>query len=158
MRPALVLACALALSAEPAAADGPNSSGAGALALAALVGVHSPTLNSQQKQALADMLDGELNFPSNAPFAVAADSVVCRQGDVDISYHDCTLKFGAATPMLNGRVAHELFATLIENGVPSDGAAGSSYESVSHLACTINPVEVKQKGGGGVTCAWSPGP
>ena len=90
--------------------------------------MHSPTLNSQQKQALADMLDGELNFPSNAPFAVAADSVVCRQGDVDISYHDCTLKFGAATPMLNGRVAHELFATLIENGVPSDGAAGSSYE------------------------------
>ena len=158
MRSVIFFACALALSAEPAAADGPSSSGAGVLALAALVGVHSPTLASQQKQALADMLDGKLNFPSNASFAVAADSVVCRQSDVDISYHDCTLKFGAATRLLNGRGAHELYATLIENGVPSDGAAGSSYESVSHLACTINLAEVKQKGGDGATCAWAPGP
>ncbi len=153
----LVFACAFTVPAAPAAADGTGSSGAGALALAALVGAHSPTLDSQQKQALADMLDGKLNFPSNAPFAVAADSVVCRQSDVDISHHDCALKFGAATRMLNGRVAHELYATLIENGVPSDGAAGSSYESVSRLACTINPAEVKQKGGGGATCAWTPG-
>ncbi len=160
MRPALVLACAcaLALSSQPAAADGPSSSSAGALALAALVGAHSPALGSQQKQALADMLDGSLNFPSNAPISVAADSIACRQSDVDISHHDCALKFGAATRALNGRGAHELYATLIENGVPSDGAAGSSYESVSHLACTIKPGEVKQKGGGGATCAWAPGP
>jgi len=158
MRPALILACAFALSAGPAAADGVSSSGAGALALAALVGAHSPALDSQQRQALADMLDGKLAFPSNAPIAVAADSVACRQGDIDISHHDCALKFGAATRTLNGRAAHELYATLVENGVPSDGAAGSSYESVSHLACAINPAEVKQKGGGGATCAWSPGP
>jgi hypothetical protein len=158
MRPALVLACALALSAEPAAADGPSSSGAGALALAALVGAHSPALNLQQKRALADMLDGNLDFPSDAPVALAADSVVCRQGDVDISYHDCTLKFGAATRTLNGRAAHELFATLAENGAPSGGAAGSFYESVSRLTCAIRPSELKQKGGGGATCAWAPGP
>jgi hypothetical protein len=158
MRPALILACALALSAEPAAADGLSSSGAGALALAALVAAHSPAPDSQQKQALAAMLDGKLNFSSNAPIAVATDSIACRQSDVDISYHDCTLKFGAATRLLNGRVAHELYATLIENGVPPDGAAGSSYESVSHLACTINLAEVKQKGGGGATSAWAPGP
>jgi len=158
MRLALILACALALSAEPAAADGVSSSGPGALALAALVGAHSPALDAQQKQALAGMLDGNLTFPSNAPIAVAADSIACRQGDIDISHHDCALKFGAATRTLNGRAAHELCATLVENGVPSDGAAGSSYESVSHLACAINPAEVKQKGGGGATCAWSPGP
>jgi hypothetical protein len=158
MRPALVLACALALSSQPAAADGPSSSSAGALALAALIGAHSPALGAPQKQALADMLDGNLAFASNAPISVAADGVACRQSDVDISHHDCTLKFGAATRMLTGRIAHELYATLIENGVPSDGAAGSSYESVSHLACTIKPDEVKQKDGGGATCAWAPGP
>ncbi len=158
MRPVLTLACALALTAAPAAADGLNASGAGALALAALVAAHSPALDSQRKQALADMLDGNLSFPSNASIAVAADSIACRQSDVDISYHDCALKFGAATQTLKGRAAHELYATLIENGVPSDGAAGSSYESVSHLACTIKPSEVKQKGGGGATCAWAPGP
>ena len=105
------------------------------------------------------MLDGKSQFPvERADLAVAADSIACRQSDVDISHHDCALKFGAATRALNGRGAHELYATLIENGVPSDGAAGSSYESVSHLACTIKPGEVKQKGGGGATCAWSPGP
>lgn len=158
MRFAVVLTFALTLLATPAAADGPSSSGAGALALAALVAAHSPAFGSQQKQALADMLDGNLNFPSNAPIAVAAESVVCRQGDVDISHHDCTLKFGAVTRTLDGRSAHELFATLIENGVPSDGAAGSSYESVSHLACTIKPSDVKQKDGGGANCAWAPGP
>jgi hypothetical protein len=104
------------------------------------------------------MLDGQLTFPSNAPIAVAADSIACRQSDVDISHHDCTLKFGAASQTLNGRLAHELYATLIENGVASDGAAGSIYESISHLACKITPSEVKQKAGGGATCAWAPGP
>ena len=96
--------------------------------------------------------------PSSAPIAVAAASVACRQSDVDISHHDCTLKFGAAARVLTGRAAHELFATLAENGVPGDGAAGSIYEAVSHLACAIKPAEVKQKAGGGATCAWGPGP
>jgi hypothetical protein len=155
---ALILACACTLPAAPAAADGSGASGAGALALAALVGAHAPALSPPEKHALADMLDGDLGFGFSAPFTVAADSVSCRQSDVDISHHDCTLKFGAATRTLNGRIAHELFATLIENGVPADGAASSSYESVSHLACTINPAEVKQKGGGGATCVWAPGP
>lgn len=158
MRSAPILACALAFCAEPAAADGLGSSGAGALALAALVGEQSPALDPQQKQALADMLDGKLNFTVSAPIAVAAASVACRQSDVDISHHDCTLKFGAAARALTGRAAHELFATLAENGVPGDGAAGSIYEAVSHLACAIKPAEVKQKAGGGATCAWGPGP
>jgi hypothetical protein len=154
----LVFACAFTVPAAPAVADGAGSSGAGALALAALVGAHSPALAAPQKQALADMLDGNLGFTLSAAFTVAADSVSCRQSDVDISHHDCTLKFGAATRTLNGRAAHELYATLAENGVPGDGAAGSIYEAVSHLACAIKPAEVKQKAGGGATCAWAPGP
>ena len=162
MRPTLgavlVLASAFTLTVAPATADGTGSSGAGGLALAALVGAHSPALSPPQKQALADMLDGNLGFALSAAFTVAADSVSCRQSDVDISHHDCTLKFGAATRALSGRAAHELYATLAENGVPSDGAAGSIYEAVSHLACTIKPAEVKQKAGGGATCTWAPGP
>lgn len=158
MRPALVLTCAFTLTAAPAAADGTGSSGAGALALAALAGGHSPALSPPQKHALAEMLDGNLSFALSASFTVAADSVSCRQSDIDISHHDCTLKFGAATRTLNGRAAHELYATLAENGVPGDGAAGSIYEAVSHLACAIKPAEVKQKAGGGATCAWAPGP
>lgn len=155
---ALVLACAFTVPTAPAVADGTGSSGAGALALAALAGAHSPALSLPQKHALAHMLDGDLGFGLNAPIAVAADSVSCRQSDVDISHHDCTLKFGAATRTLGGRAAHELYATLAENGVPGDGAAGSFYEAVSHLACAIKPAEVKQKAGGGATCAWTPGP
>jgi len=38
--------------------------------------------------------------------------------------------------------------------VPSDGAAGSIFEAVSNLGCTIDPGEVKQKGGGGAHCTW----
>src|SRR5579872_7443571 len=97
MKFSLVFACVLALFSETAAADGTGAAGAGALALAALVGLQSPTLRAADRQALADMLNGDLNFPGNGPITVAADSVSCRQSDVDISHHDCTLKFGAAT-------------------------------------------------------------
>lgn len=158
MKHALFLAGAIALIALPAAADSAGSSGAGALALAALVGLESPTLSAVDKQELADMLNGNLNFPGAAPIAVTADSVSCRQSDVDISHHDCALKFGGATKTLNGRAAHELYATLVENGVPSDGAAGSIYEAASRLSCAIKPAEVKQRGGGGASCVWAPGP
>jgi len=58
---------------------------------------------------------------------------------------------------VKGRKAHELFATIAEVGVPSDGAAGTIYESLSHLACTINPAEIKQKAGGGAECKFDPG-
>ena len=137
-----------------------TASGYGALALAALVGAHAPGLTVLEKHALSSMLDGNLAFtvPAGQKIRVAADSVSCRSSNVDISEHDCTLKFGAASLTLNGRAAHELFATLIENGVPSDGAAGSIYEAVSHLSCTIDPAEVKQRGGGGADCSYDAGP
>jgi hypothetical protein len=43
--------------------------------------------------------------------------------------------------------AHELYATMAEAGVPSEGSAGAVHESLSHLVCTINPHEIAQKGG-----------
>jgi hypothetical protein len=139
-------------------ASGATSAGGGALALAALVGAHAPALSASERHALADMLDGRLGFAYSTAISVSADSVSCRASDVDISSHACELKFGARTRMLAGRAAHELFATLLENGVPSQGAAGSIVVAVAHLSCTVKPAEVKQKAGGGADCAFAPGP
>ena len=106
------------------------------------------------------MLDGNLNFPSNTSFAVAADSVVCRQSDVDISHHDCTLKFGAAARRACERprrartlrdADRERRALRRRRGLELRSRCPTS-RARSDLA------EVKQKGGGGATCAWAPGP
>jgi hypothetical protein len=156
-----LFAAIIPLLAGPAAAEGAtNSSGASALALAALVGSHSPALKGRERQALADMLNGDLAFslPPGASIAVDADSVSCRASNVDISAHSCTLKFGGAPLTLNGRAAHELYATLVENGVVSEGAAGSVFAAVSHLSCKIDPTTVKQKSGGGADCVFLAGP
>lgn len=106
------------------------------------------------------MLEGKLAFafPANGTIKVVAKAVTCRASNVDISEHDCTLDFGGALRRLDGRTAHELFATLIENGVASDGAAGSEFEAVSNLSCTVKPAEVKAKAGGGATCTFTAGP
>jgi hypothetical protein len=143
-----------------AEADPMNASGASALALAALIGSHSPVLKGGEKQALSAMLGGDLafSFPRGATISVSADSVSCRSSSVDISSHACTLKFGAASRALSGREAHELCATLIENGVAAEGAAGSTSEAVSHLSCKIDPDAVKQRNGAGADCAFVAGP
>lgn len=159
MRRLFVFALALASGAGTAfAAD--SASGSGALALAALVGLQSPLLTPSAKKALSHMLGGDLSFPfpQNGTITVKAGSISCRASDVDISAHDCTLKFGGATRTLEGRAAHELYATLVENGVASDGAAGSVFEAVYHLSCTIKVGEVKERGGGGADCSFDAGP
>jgi hypothetical protein len=127
-----------------------------ALALAALVAENSPRLDAKDKRIMLRMLDGNLNFrfPAHKKISVLADSISCSAGDVDISAHSCELKFGHATRVLKGRRAHELFATLVEVGAPSEGAAGRVFESISHLACTIHPNEVKEEAGGGADCTF----
>jgi hypothetical protein len=127
-----------------------------ALALAALVADNSPLLGAKDKSIMLRMLDGNLNFTfaAHKKISVLADSISCSAGDVDISAHSCELKFGRATRALKGRRAHELFATLVEAGAPSEGAAGRVFESIAHLACTILPNEVKEKGGGGADCTF----
>ena len=149
---AFLLATAIA---TPAAAAPSTTGGQGALALAALVGAHSPLLSASKRHALASYLSGH-HTPALAPFHVKADSVACRAGNVDPTHHDCTLKFGAATRTLNGRAAHELFATLEENGVPGDGGAGSIFETLSALDCTITPADFGT--GAGAACTYAPGP
>jgi hypothetical protein len=42
-------------------------------------------------------------------------------------------------------------------GVPAEGAAGSSIETISKLRCTIDPNEIMQKAGGGADCTFETG-
>ena len=137
-----------------------SSAGNTALALAAIIGSASPTLHGFDKHTLAELFAGNSNvsYPMGKTITVAADKVVCRTSDVDITQHSCALTFGSHTRTRTGRRAHELYATLIENGVPSNGAAGSLFESVSQLSCTIDPNVIDQRAGGGANCNFTPGP
>jgi hypothetical protein len=132
--------------------------GSDALALAALVGQNSPLVTPAAKAVLAKFLDGETkaSFPAGQTITVQADKLTCKASNVDITLHSCELVFGTRTAKLAGRAAHELYATLAEAGVPSDGAAGSSYEALTKLVCTIDPNEVKQMSGGGAHCDYGP--
>jgi hypothetical protein len=136
-----------------------STSGHSALALAALVASHSPHLTRSERQVMARLFDGDLNisFPAGRTLSVRADAVACQAGDVDITAFACTLTFGEQRVSLKGRKAHELFATLAEAGAPSDGAAGTIHEGLSHLACTIDPNVIKQRAGGGAACSFVPG-
>jgi hypothetical protein len=140
-------------------ASAATSTGSGALALAALTALHSPISSLYHKSVLERLLDGDSNvaFPANQKISVAADAIVCNAGDVDITAHSCKLTFGAKTANLTGRKAHELYATMAEAGVSSQGSPGTIYESLSHLVCTIDPHEVAQKGGGGANCTFDAG-
>ena len=141
--------------AAPATATGQE-----ALALAAVVAEYSPLLSAHDRKVLARLFDGDLNlsFPANQKISVKADAVVCRVSDVDITARSCELTFGIHKRTLKGRRANELYATAVEAGVPSDGAAGSIFESFSQLVCTIDPSEIKQKAGGGADCTFDTGP
>jgi hypothetical protein len=142
----------------PQAACAEEANGSGALALAALVGTVSPLLGEQEKGVLMGLLEGQekLAYPPAKTISVEAATLTCRASDVDITSHSCALKFGTQDVALAGRKAHELFATLAEIGVPPDGAAGSVFEAVSALQCTIDPDEVKQNTGGGAHCDYGP--
>jgi hypothetical protein len=142
------LAVALLASQSAVAA---TASGSAALALAVLVGVNSPLLSGYDKTALAGLLDGN-SKAAGKNISVEAQSVVCRASNVDLTSHSCDLTFGSRTINLRGRTAHELFATLNEAGVPSEGAAGSIFESLSHLICTIDPKQLQA--GGGADCKF----
>jgi hypothetical protein len=137
-----------------------SSGGNAGLALAARVGVHSPALSVLQKKILLRMLDGNLNFswPAGHKIVVKADAVTCRASNVDISAHSCAFTFGTHKPSIQGEAGEALYATLVWNGVPADGAAGTIFESVKNLVCTIDPNAVKQRDGSGADCTFDPGP
>jgi hypothetical protein len=152
----LVLAAALAAPIQVALADGQSTSGHSGLALAALVASYSPTLSARDKAAMAEIFAGKGSggFPKGQKIEIVADKIVCRAGDVDIAARSCVLSFGAKTVTIEGRASNELYATLIEAGVAGDGAAGTIYESLAKLACKVDPAEIAQNDGGGVSCAY----
>jgi hypothetical protein len=110
------------------------------------------------KSGLTKLLGGntDFSFPAGKTITVAVEKVSCRAGNMDITSQSCDLTFGGQVVNLKGRSAHELFATLAEIGVQPDGAAGSVYEAVSNLRCTIDSNEVKQKSGGRAECQYAP--
>ncbi len=154
MKRSVILAVPL-LFAGPAAFAA-TASGNAALSLAALVAEQSPSVTQAEKVLLRAYLYSALkaHLPAGDTIVVKADAVTCRISNVDIALKDCNLTFDARTVFLKGRQAHELYATLVEVGVPSSGAAGSITESVKSLECAINPAEVKQENGTGASCKF----
>ena len=158
MKRALCLAIPLALASVPVSAG--ESNGNMALALAALIGADQPSLSHAEKTVLASFLAGQTNvaLPADAQrILVRADKITCRMGDVDAGLHDCTLTFGATTVTKTGRAGHELLATMKENGVTADGAAGTIYYSVMPITCTVDATEVESHDGGGAMCTFADG-
>jgi hypothetical protein len=149
------LACALPFCFSVATQAAPATiSGSPALALAAVVAAHSPLLSPAQKKTVAAIFDGKGAGPYKNKIEVTADKIVCRAGNVDITARSCEATFGKKTETFGGREANELYATEVYAGVPSDGAAGKIFESVSKLKCTLDPKAIAQNDGSGADCSY----
>ena len=142
------LMLSLYLVGTSAALAGSSVSGSAALALAGVVAAHSPKLSPAEKKSVAAFFDGTTDVPYTGKIRVAADKIVCRTGNVDITARSCEITFAGEKISFRGREANELYATEVMAGVPSDGAAGSSFESVTKLSCTLDPAAIKDKSGG----------
>jgi hypothetical protein len=145
------LASVSAASAAPATA-----SGSVALALAGVVAPFSP-LPSAEKKAVAAFFNGNSNVPYAKKITVTADEILCRASNVAITSRSCELTFGSHTRTVKGREANEIFATEALAGVPSDGAAGTIFEGLTKLSCTLDPKVIKENAGGGADCTFEPG-
>src|SRR6478735_4604263 len=159
MKKLIISALTLAVLQNSASAAPGSATGPTALALAAVIAQHSPAVRAFDKRVIARLFRGNnrFGFTPNTKISVDADSVVCRVSNVDITSRSCELTFGSRKRTLTGREANEVGATAAAAGVPSEGAAGSSIESISKLRCTIDPNEIMQKAGGGANCTFETG-
>jgi hypothetical protein len=148
----LLLVDAAAAHAAPATLSGPN-----ALALAGVVALYSPLLSGDERETTAALFVGEKDVPYTKKISVTADKIVCRVSNVDIAARSCELTFKGKKQTIAGRRASEVFATEAMAGVASDGAAGSVFETLSNLNCTLDPKAIKQKDGSGASCTFEPG-
>lgn len=153
---ALVLAGASNIADAAGAAPG-KVSGSTAIALAGVIAPLSPILSGAEKRAVAMLFAANSDVPHKKPIVVTADRIVCRTGNVDITVRNCEVTFGKTTRTVNGSTANEILATEALAGVPPDGAAGSSIESLSKLSCTIDPNAIRRKDGSGADCTFQPG-
>lgn len=154
----VAFAAAMVLASQRAVAA--STDGSYALGLASVIAAHSPILSREEKRVMARLFGGhaDVAVPATSKISVRADAVVCVESDIDITKNSCTLTFGARKVSLSGRSGHELFATLVVAGVPPDPGAGSIFERVAHLVCTISPHIIAQRAGGGAGCTFHPGP
>ena len=139
-----------------AAAPAAKINGSAALALAGVIAPHSPNLSAPDKKTVAAFFDGGVITPYGNTITISADKIVCRTSNVDITERSCEISFGKTGTKLNGRAANEIYATMTMAGIPADGAAGSVFESLSKLNCTLEPAAIKEKDGSGVTCNYEP--
>jgi hypothetical protein len=156
----LILAASLALGCGPVAQAADTSStisGSTALALAGIIAPLSPVLASGEKKAIAMLFAANSDIPYKKLIVVTADRIVCRTGNVDITVRNCEVTFGKKVKTVNGSTANEIYATEALAGVPADGAAGSNFENLSRLSCTIDPNAIRQKDGSGASCTFQPG-
>ena len=152
-----IFAVSLAVAGIGTASAAPVSvSGSVALALAGVVAPHS-LLPAAEKTAVAALFAGNSNISYAYKITVTADKIVCRTSNVDITARSCELTFKGRKQTVSGRRASEIFATEALAGVASDGAAGSIFETLSNLNCTLDPKAIKQKDGSGASCSFEPG-
>jgi hypothetical protein len=144
----------LTLIAGRGAASAATISGSPALALAGVVAAQSPILSPAEKKTVAAIFDGKGAGPYKDKIIVAVDKIVCLAGNVDITARSCEVTFGKQTETFTGRAANELYATEVFAGIPSDGAAGKTYESVSRLKCALDPKAIAQNDGSGADCSY----
>ena len=102
----------------------------------------STPFSAAERKAVAEFFSGKSPL-YKGKIAIAADKIVCRTSDVDVTSRSCELTYGDKTRSLTGREANEVYATEAMAGVPSEGAAGSIYEGLSKLTCTLDPEAIK---------------
>jgi hypothetical protein len=157
---AVGICCAIGqpASLSPASAAPATASGPSALALAAVVASHGSLLGSFDKRAMSRLFDGKSVFITRVnKITVAADSIICKMSDVDITARRCDLAFKSHKRTITGRDANEVYATLALASMMSEGAAGSKTEMITKLECTIDPTLIKEQAGVGASCKFETG-
>jgi hypothetical protein len=152
----VALALLLSMTSGSTALAG-DASGSPALALAALVARCSPNLSAADKNTVATLFAGNTGVAGSRKISVTADKVMCRTSNVDLTSRSCEVTTKSGKRTMKGREANELFATMALAGIPAEGAAGSNFESVSKLKCTLDVGQIKQKDGGGASCDFDAG-
>lgn len=156
----LILACAVGVAGASHAASAATPakiSGSMALALAGVIAPLSPELSGAEKKALATLFAANSDVGYKKTILVTADRIVCRTSNVDITVRSCEVTFGKKVKTVNGSTANEIFATEALAGIPPDGAAGSIFETLTRLSCTIDSNAIRQKDGSGAECTFQPG-
>src|SRR5262245_58882328 len=156
-RLAVLAASLMAVTSSTASAAPATANGPAALALAGVVALYSPLLTADEREAVSAFFVGQSGVRYAKKISFTADKIVCKVSNVDITARSCELTFKGAKQTITGRRASEIFATEVMARVPADGAAGSMFESLSKLNCTLDPAEIRKKTGGGADCACETG-